>query len=82
MWKHFKIRFPALNLCQQNKPVATDTIFSNIPAICTGHMAAQIFVGCNSLLGDAYGCSMDAQFAQTLEENIHHQRAMDLLISD
>ena len=82
MRKHFKTRFPALNLCQQNEPVATDTIFSNIPAICTGHMAAQIFVGCNSLLGDAYGCSTDSQFSQTLEDNICQWGAMDLLISD
>ena len=45
-------------------------------------MAAQIFVGCNSLLGDVYGCSTDAQFAQTLEEKICLWGAMDLLISD
>ena len=44
-------------------------------------MAAQIFGGCHSLIGDSYGC-MDAQFTQTLEENIHQWGAMDLLISD
>ena len=45
-------------------------------------MAAQIFVGHNSLLGDAYGCRMDAQFSQTLEENKCRWGTMDPLISD
>jgi hypothetical protein len=31
--KHFKSRFPALNVHQRNEPVATDTIFSDTPAV-------------------------------------------------
>ena len=82
MRKHFKSRFPALNVRRRNEPVATDTIFSDVPAIDDGSTCAQIFVGRHSLLGDAYGCKSDSQFINTLEDNIRKRGAMDLLISD
>jgi hypothetical protein len=34
--KHYKTRFPAANISRLNKTVATDTFFSNIPAIDDG----------------------------------------------
>ena len=45
MRKHFKSRFPAVNIPHRNEAVATDTIFSDTPAIDSGVTMAQIFVG-------------------------------------
>ena len=42
---HLKSRFPALNVRRRNKPVATDTVWADEPAIDDGSTAAQVFVG-------------------------------------
>ena len=43
--KHFKSRNPVFNIPRRNEPVATDTIFSDTPAINDGSTMAQFFVG-------------------------------------
>ena len=43
--KHFKSRNPVFNITRRNEPVATDTIFSDTPAINDGSTMAQFFVG-------------------------------------
>ena len=45
MRKHFKSRFPGFNIPRRNEAVATDTIFSDTPAIDSGVTMAQLFVG-------------------------------------
>ena len=45
MRKHFKSRFPAFNIPRRSEEVATDTIFSDTPAIDSGVTMAQTFVG-------------------------------------
>ena len=45
MRKHFKSRFPAFNIPRHSEGVATDTIFSDTPAIDSGVTMAQNFVG-------------------------------------
>ncbi len=82
MRKHFKSRFPALNVRRRNEPVATDTLYADVPAIDDGSKFAQIFVGRNTLVTDAYGMKSDKEFVNTLEDNIRQRGAMDLLISD
>ena len=62
--------------------VATDTVFSDTPAVDCGVTCAQLFVGCNLLVGDVYGLKTDKAFVNTLEDNIRKQGAMDKLISD
>jgi hypothetical protein len=79
---HHKSRFPALNVRRRNEPVATDTIWSDTPAIGTGQKAAQVFVGRNTYVTDVYGCSTDGEFAGLLEESIRKRGAMDCLVSD
>jgi hypothetical protein len=38
--------YPALNVMQRNEPVATDTIYTGMPAISTGgQKMAQLFMG-------------------------------------
>ena len=52
MRKHVKSRFPAFTIHRRIEAVATDTIFSYIPAIDFGVTAAQIFVGKDMLVSD------------------------------
>ena len=49
MRKHFKSRFPAFNIPRRSEEVATDTIFSDTPAIDSGVTMAQICVGKRTL---------------------------------
>ena len=50
--KYFKSPFPAFNVCRQDEAVATDTVFSDKPAIDDGSTMAQIFVGTQSMVTD------------------------------
>jgi hypothetical protein len=72
-----------MNVQRRPEAVATDTVFSDTPAVDSGDMAAQIFVGVESLVTDAEGMKYsDKQFLNTLEDNIRKRGAMDKLISD
>jgi len=44
----------------QNKPIATNTIYSDTPTIDGGEIYAQIFVGTKTLLTDIYGMKSSA----------------------
>ena len=68
--KHFKSRFPALNVHRRRENVATDTIFSDTPAIDSGVECAQLFVGKKSLVTDIYPMKSNSDFVSTLEDNI------------
>jgi hypothetical protein len=80
--KDFKSLFPAMNVHRRDEPVATDTVYSDTPAVDSGATSAQIFVGTETLLTDVYGMKTDKQFVNTLEDNIREQGAMSKLISD
>ena len=80
--QHWRSRFPACNVVRRNEPVATDTVFSDTPAVDSGVTAAQIFVGRHTLVADCYGLKTDKEFVNTLEDNIRERGAMDKLISD
>ena len=82
MRHHFKSRFPALNVHRRNEPVATDTVFSDTPAIEDGSTMAQFFVGRQSLFCDVYGMKSKREFVNALEDNIRYRGAMDKLVSD
>jgi hypothetical protein len=80
--EHWRSRFPACNVKRRNEPVATDTVFSDTPAVHRGVTAAQIFVGRESLVADIYGLKTDKEFVNTMEDNIQERGAMDKIISD
>ena len=82
MKKHLKSRNPALNIPRRHEVVATDTIFSDTPAVDSGVKQAQVFVGRDILVADAYPMKSGKQFVNTLEDNIRRQGAMDKLLSD
>ena len=81
--KRYKSPFPALNVHRRDEPVATDTIYSNTPAVDSGATIAQVFVGVESLVTDVYAIKTDWQFINTLlKDQIHTQGAPTKLISD
>jgi hypothetical protein len=75
--QHWRSRFPACIVKWRNEPVATDTVFSDTPAVDCGVTAAQIFVSRESLVADVYGLKTDKEFVNTLEDNIRERGAMD-----
>ena len=82
MRRHLKSRNPALNVSCRNKAVATDTVYSDTPAVDSGVKQAQLFVGKESVVTDIYPMRSGKQFVNTLEEYICRHGAMDKLISD
>ena len=82
MKKHLKSRNPALNIPRRHEPVATDTVFSDTPAVDSGVKQAQVFVGRDALVADAYPMKCGKQFVNTLEDNIRRRGAIDKLLSD
>ena len=82
MKKHLKSRNPALNIPRRNEAVATDTVFSDTPAVDSGVKQAQVLVGRDTLVADAYPMKSGKEFVNTLEDNIRRWGAMDKLLSD
>ena len=73
MKRHLKSRNPALNVPRRHEPVATDTIFSDTPAVDSGVKQTQVFVGRDSLVADVYPMKSGKQFVNTLEDNIRRR---------
>ena len=71
-----------MNVHCRDEPVATDTIYSDIPDIDDGSTCVQLFVGTKSLVSDSYGIKTNNQFVNTLEDNIRACGAMIKLIID
>ena len=67
---------------RRHEPVANDTVFSDTPAVDSGVKQAQVFVGRDTLVADAYPMKSGKQFVNTLEDNIRRRGAMDKLLSD
>ena len=78
----FRSPYPAMNIPRRNEPVATDTIYSDTPAVDDGACSAQIFFGTKTTVTDVYGMKTDKQFVNTLEDVIRERGAMDSLLSD
>ena len=76
MIKHLKSWNPALNIPRRHEAVATDTVFSDTPAVDSGVKQAQVFPGRDTLVADAYPMKSGKQFVNT------PQGAMDKLQSD
>jgi hypothetical protein len=72
-----------MNVHRRNEDIATDTVFSDTPAVDDGSMmCAQIYVGMKSQVCDVYGMKTDGQFVNTLQDNIRQRGAPTRLISD
>ena len=62
--------------------MATDTVYSDTPAVDNGAKSAQIFVGTQTLVTNVYSMKTDKEFVNTLQDIIRKRGAMDKLISD
>ena len=80
--RHLKSRNPALNVPRRHESVATNTIFSDTPALDSCVKQAQVVVGRDSLVADVYQMKSGKQFVNILEDNIRRRGAMDKLLSD
>jgi hypothetical protein len=80
--KHYKSPNPAMNVHRRDEDIATDTVFSDEPAIDDGATCAQFYVGMESQVCDVYGMKTDGQFVNTLQDNIRQRGAPTRLISD
>ena len=80
--KAYKSVFPAANVKRRNEAVATDTFFSDTPAIDDGATCTQFYVGLDSLHTSVYGMKSEKEFPATLQDTIRKHGAMDKLISD
>ena len=80
--KDFKPRNPVFSISRCSEAGATDTIFSDTPAVDDGSTMAQFFCGHDTLVCDAYGIKSTKQFINTLSDKIRKWGAMDTLISD
>ena len=79
---HYKAPNPALNIARRNEDVATDTLFSDTPAVDGGETCAQFYCGLKSKATHAYGMKREAQFINTLEDHVTQCGAPNRLISD
>ena len=72
------------NIPRCSEAVATDTIFSDTPAVDDGSTMAQFFCGHDTLVCDAHDIKSTKQFINTLSDNIRKRKAMDtpLVIQD
>merc|ERR1712139_190985 len=80
--KAYKSMFPAHNVRRRNEPVATDSFFSDTPAVDDGAVCAQLYIGLKSWYASAYGMKTTKEFVNTLLDTIRKHGAMDKLISD
>ena len=80
--RRYKSPLPVCNVHQQSELIATDIIYSDLPAIDSKVTAAQLFAGTESLVCDIYPMKTDSQFVNVLQDNIRRRGAMSKLISD
>ena len=60
--KHYKSPFPALNVHRREEAIATDTVYSDVPAVDSGVTIAQLFVGLTSTVCDVYPLKTEKAF--------------------
>ena len=81
--KTYHSPFLAFNAKHRYEPVATDSVYSDTPAVDDGSTCAQLFVGTKkTLVTHVYGMKTDKQYVNNLEDNIRKRGAMDKFISD
>jgi len=68
--KQYKSPFPALNVHRRDKPVATNAIYLDAPAVDSGATITQVFVGVESLVTDVYAIKTNWQFINTLKDQV------------
>jgi len=79
---HYKSPNPALNVPRRDEDLASDTIFSDTPAVDGGQTCAQIYFGTTSHVGHAYGMTREKEFINTLQDCVNEHGAPNRLLTD
>jgi hypothetical protein len=66
--KHYNSPFPTLNVHCREEALATNTVYSNVPAVDSGVTIAQLFVGLTSTVCDVYPLKTEKAFVNTLQD--------------
>ena len=82
MKRHLNSRNPALNVPRRHKGVATDTVYSDTPAVDSGFKQVHLFACKESLVSEIYSIRSGKHFLNTFEANICRRGAMVKIISD
>ena len=77
-----QVKEPCPQCPRRHEAIATDTVYSDTPAVDSLVKQEQLFVGKDSLVSDIYPIRSGKQFVNTLDDNIHRCGAMDKFISD
>jgi hypothetical protein len=80
--KHYKSPFPALNVHRREEALATDTVYSNVPAVDSGVTIAHFFVGLTSTVCDVYPLKTEKAFVNTLQYVIRCRGTPSKLVSN
>jgi hypothetical protein len=80
--KHYKSPFPALNIHRRDEAIATDTVYSDTPAVDSGVTIAQLFVGLTSTVCDVYPLRTEKAFVNVFQDVIRRRGAPSKLVSD
>jgi hypothetical protein len=80
--KHYKSPFPELNVHRHGEALATDTVYSDFPAVDSGVTIAQLFVGLTSTACDVYPLKTEKAFVNTLQDVIRCRGAPSKLVSN
>jgi hypothetical protein len=68
--KHYKSPFPTLNVHSHEEALATNTVYSDVPAVNSGVTIAQLFVGLTSTVCYVYPLKTEKAFVNTLQDVI------------
>ena len=81
MRRHYKPRYPQLNVCCLHEPVACDTFFANT---CdrTGATCAQVFYGVKSKMINVYGMRSENEAPTAYKDFIRSEGAPSVLHRD
>ena len=65
--RNLKSRNLGLKIPRRHEPVATDTVFSDTPAVDNGDKQAQVFAGRDNLVADAFPIKNGKEFVNTIK---------------
>ena len=76
LFKQFKTPHPFANCFCRNEDVASDTVYTDTPAIDCDHKCAQIFYGCQTQVTDIKEMIWPKKVLQALQDVVREQGAM------
>ena len=79
---HYKSPHPALNIPRRDEDLASDTIFSDTPAVDGGQTMAQAYIGCTTHSYHVYPMQREKDFLHTLQDCVVEHGAPNRLLTD